>query len=96
MRPWQVAPHLGKWAVWETGTGRLVAVVENPDDARLIGAGPEVLSALRMAVDHLDEACCEGFAANNAPQRQRIHALLARIEGKSTPPASPPPAEPTP
>ena len=52
----------------------------------------ELVGALRMAVDHLDEACCEGFAANNAPQRQRIYALLRRTEREL--PLPPPTPEP--
>jgi len=41
----------------------------------------ELCEMVETLVDHLDCACCEGFRENNAPQRQRARALLAKVRG---------------
>jgi hypothetical protein len=75
--------HTSSWDPDASYTEQWIEV--NDANARLIAAAPELLEALRMAIDHLDSECCEGFAKNNAPQRQRIMALIARVEGVTAP-----------
>ena len=63
------------WYVGRKGSERFLASVDKEANARLIAAAPDMYRLLRLCLPEL------GFSSGTG-NRERVKALLARIDGK--------------
>ena len=90
--PWKYVPTAGSSVAFYIKSRYVIAGVEDTDDirearnnARLMAAAPELLEALKHAVDWLNAA----GVAESMPVQQQARAALAKAEGRASPSETP-------
>ena len=82
---WQLGPHSIISSGWEIWRGKQkIAEVGDLRHARMIGAAPDMLAALKSACDQADKALHEKYSGARSPDCQRIYdqckAAIAKAE----------------